>query len=216
MITFRCQTSIIFRTVASSLRRCVFTYVLSHSEMPRLPKGMKPLKNTGEPKRSRSGYFLWCDSIRASNVHDPEIDGKSMAVASKVLALRWRALSPEEKGPFEERAREMKAQFNANKPKKQPRRQVLVSGWRSSRDVVSGAVVYTNILSKQSTWVRPEEKDAVALPPAPRSARRLYEMQNPNGPAWMELSSEQHAPYEATAAADRAEYNTKLVAIKHQ
>jgi len=79
--------------------------------MARLPKGLKPLDKGNAPKRARSAYFLFCDSVRASSEQDEEMAGKSMAVASKVLSARWKALLPEEKVPFEQQAAQLKVSF---------------------------------------------------------------------------------------------------------
>jgi len=184
----------------------------------RLPKGLKPLKKDNEPKRARSGYFLWCDSVRAASKEtpDPEIDGKSMAVASKVLAARWKLLSKEEKAPFEDQAAAGKVAFETKRkrgPAADPRT-VLPSGWRAGRDVITGAVYYTCVATKKSQWTKPTEAEAVAMPPAPPSARRLYEMEGATAGLWAELAAEARAPFEEQARAARASYKEAISALK--
>lgn len=181
--------------------------------MARLPRGLTPLAKNTEPKRARSGYFLWCDEVRQKA--DAEIEGKSMAVASKILAGRWKLLSAGEKEPFEARARVLKQAFDLKK-KDAPtadRRHALPSGWRASRDVISGAIVYTSLSTKESRWTRPADSEAVKMLPAPPSARRLHEQAVvAEGEAkvdWKDLTAEQRAPYEAAAKAARAEHKTK-------
>jgi hypothetical protein len=193
--------------------------------MARLPKGLKPLKKECGQKRARSGYFLWCDDVRAASSGDPEIEGKSMSIASVVLAERWRNLSVEEKQPYIDKAAELKAAFDLTKPRvEEKKKPVLVSGWRSSRDTMSGAVVYTSIVTKKSQWARPCEADAVALPPPPPTASRLYSMAvgvgrtvplgaTPPTP-WANLETELRAPYEAQATAARKAYNARLTELR--
>jgi HMG (high mobility group) box len=170
--------------------------------MARLPKELAKLERPREPKRARSSYFLWCDDARSAP--DAEIEGKSMAVVSKVLSARWKAMSAEDKAPYEARARELKTAFPAAKSSAKERRPALPSGWRASRDATSGAVVYTCIATKVSRWERPGDDDAVAAPP---TARKLYEeaeraaSRTPG--AWKDLTPEERAPYEAAARAAR-------------
>jgi hypothetical protein len=184
----------------------------------RLPKGLKPLKKDNEPKRARSGYFLWCDSVRAASKEtpDPEIDGKSMAVASKVLAARWKLLSKEEKLPFEDRAAAGKAAFETKRKRGPPTdpRAMLPSGWRAGRDVITGAVFYTCVATKKSQWSKPTDADAVAMPPAPPSARRLYEMAGAPAGAWAELDADARAPYEAQAREARVAYKKAISGLR--
>jgi hypothetical protein len=155
----------------------------------------------------------------AAGEPDPEISGKSMAVASKILAARWAVLPMAEKTVFEQKAKDMKAEAAASKAAGGGRRPALPSGWRSSRDVVSGAVVYTCIATKKSQWERPAEQDAVAMPTAPPSARRLYDMHRaanrPAGlPKWTDVSPEDRKPFEVAAVEARAEYNAKIKALR--
>jgi hypothetical protein len=71
--------------------------------MAKTPQNKKtPKKTTGEPqkpKRPLSGYILYC------NEHRPKVmkAGQSAAVLSKILASNWKALSDEEKAPYESR-----------------------------------------------------------------------------------------------------------------
>lgn len=187
---------------------------------------MQPLTKCSAPKRARSGYFLWCDDVRArvvAGAKDPEIEGKSMAVASKVLASRWASLPDDEKGVYAARADELKAATAAAKSEGGGggggRRMALPAGWRSSRDAISGAIVYTCVAPKKSQWERPTDADAVNMPPTPASARRLYDMHRAAArpaelPDWPALSAEERAPYEASAATARAEYAAKLKALR--
>lgn len=150
---------------------------------------------------------------------DPEISGKSMAVASKILAARWAVLPVAEKAVYEQKAKDLKAEATAAKTAGGGRRPALPSGWRSSRDAISGAIVYTCIATKKSRWERPTEEEAVAMPPAPASARRLYDMHRaasrPDVLAdWTELAPDDRKPFEAAAAAARAEYNAKVKALR--
>ena len=179
------------------MRRCRLT----SARAARLPKDLPRLDKTKEPKRARSSYFLWCDDARASP--DTEIEGKSMAMVSKVLSARWKQMSAEQKAPYEERARELKSAQPAKSSTKK-RRSALPAGWRASRDAISGAVVYTCIATKVSRWDCPGDDEAVAAPP---TARKLYEdverAANRTPGTWKELPLDVRSPYEAAARAGR-------------
>jgi hypothetical protein len=138
---------------------------------------MKPLQKPKEPKRTRSSYFLWCDSVRAASTADPELSGRSMAVVSKVLAGRWKLLSPEDKKPFEERSAKLKEEFKMKHvPPMPPPRVELPEGWKAVRDTVTNTVAYLCVITGRSQWEKPGAGDAQSMPPRPQSARRAFEL----------------------------------------
>ena len=137
-----------------------------------------------------------------------------------MLAARWKVLSSAEKKPFEDKAKELKAVFDDKRKRASPAQPkvVLPSGWRSGRDVISGAVFYTCVATKKSQWARPSEHDAVTMPPAPPSARRFYETatkgQGLAVTPWADLSPEAKAPYEETARNARASYKDVVASLR--
>jgi hypothetical protein len=181
--------------------------------MARLPKGFKPLRKPAEPRRARSGYFLWCDDARRAGGDDPELAGKSMAVASKVLAARWAALPADEKKPYEDRSAALKEEFKARKAEAAPAKPALPSGWKLVRDACSGTAAYVNIVTGRAQWARPGDADAVDVPPPPPSARRLFEAEKRAegctlnlkalAALWKDVPLERRAEYEAKAKAAR-------------
>ena len=76
---------------------------------------------------------------------------------------------------------------------------------------MTGSVFYTCVATKKSQWTRPSEADALALPPAPPSARRLYESAAaPGATSWNELGADQRASFEDAARAGRAAYKARI------
>jgi len=171
---------------------------------------MQPLaRPPTAPRRARSAYFLWCDAARADETPDAEMDGKSMAVASKVLSARWKALTAEQREPYERRAAELKAEIRT--AKRRPAagggsRAPLPLGWRAVRDAMTGRVGYACAVGGRCQWHRPTEADAVAAPPPLPTARRLFEEalrergETPSAARWAALPAEEREAYAARAA----------------
>lgn len=196
--------------------------------MARLPKGLKPLGLSRQPKRARSSYFLWCDTVRSSSLLDLELEGKSMAIASKVLSARWKQLTPEEKRPFEEQSRALKDAFKRAQTNETAAvtsdPPLLPEGWKAVRDVGTDLVGYTCVATGRSQWHRPGAEDAVALPPRPVSARRAFELALERDglalPAkevtarWRALPPETVRQHEAAARAARGVYKQELRSMR--
>jgi len=191
--------------------------------MARLPKGMKPVAGQGgAPRRARSAYFLWCDAVRASHAETPdaEMAGKSMAVASKVLSARWKALTPEQRAPFQQQASALKAELKLSKRAAvaEGSRAPLPSGWKAVRDAMTGRVGYACVVSGRCQWTRPSDEDAVPMPPPQPTARRVFEQAlraastEPLGAKalnarWAALGEAERELYAREAAAQRAARN---------
>jgi hypothetical protein len=78
--------------------------------------------------------------------------------------------------------------------------------------------VHRAYLRRRVCCERPTEAQAVAMPPHPPTARRLYELDSAGSQAgaapWQEMAVEQRAPFEAAAKAARADYAAKLAALR--
>merc|ERR1712013_130410 len=71
-----------------------------------LPK--KP-KDTNAPKRPKTSYFLFLDSVRAQT--KAEHPNLSTTETAKLLGAKWKAMSEEEKAPFSAKAKTLKAAY---------------------------------------------------------------------------------------------------------
>jgi hypothetical protein len=71
-----------------------------------LPK--KP-KDTNAPKRSKTSYFLFLDSVRAQT--KAEHPNLSTTETAKLLGAKWKAMSDAEKAPFSAKAKALKAAY---------------------------------------------------------------------------------------------------------
>lgn len=196
--------------------------------MARLPKGLKPLPKSKEPIRARSPYFLFCDSLRAAHAtkSDPELKGMSMAFASKVFSARWKALTPEERAPFDVESGKLKAQFKETRGVCHAARgtslnkSVLPSGWKAARDTSSTAIAYVNMLSGRAQWTRPTDGDAVTLPRRPPNARRLFAAEHGSvadkdvEQMWRGLSHAERQAYEAKADTAKTERKTEVQKLR--
>lgn len=152
--------------------------------MPRLPRGMVAVPKSKEPQRARSAYFLFSDAERRkhNDVVDPELDGKSMAIASKVLSARWKALPPDQKKPFLEHAAQLKKAFkekreqrmnDSDRPHAAKRRKLsLPTGWRAVRAASSAdIIVFVCQQTKVAQWTMPTPDQAIELKP---TAEKLF------------------------------------------
>ena len=74
-------------------------------ERPKTKKVKDPLK----PKRSKSSWLFFCDAKRAGVQNSME--GAGMGQVTKQLAIMWKALSDEERKPYQEAAVKAKDQY---------------------------------------------------------------------------------------------------------
>jgi hypothetical protein len=182
----------------------------------------KPTKEKQQPKRSRSAFFCFSDAVRVDCAarRDPELTGKSMAVASKVLSARWRALSAEERKPFEEQAVRLKAEFQAQREPTtdaKKHRTPLPKGWRAVRCATTGRFAFLCVPTGTCQWERPVAADAVALPPPAKSGLRLfsddlraegrYTSTEAALAAWKTLSVDARSSYASSARASKVAYD---------
>uniref|UniRef100_A0A7S4SZI9 HMG box domain-containing protein n=2 Tax=Alexandrium monilatum TaxID=311494 RepID=A0A7S4SZI9_9DINO len=63
-----------------------------------------------QPKRPPTAYFLWYNEHRQAIT--TELGTNQVSAAAKVAGERWKALSEEEKAPFEKRVAELKAEYD--------------------------------------------------------------------------------------------------------
>lgn len=85
---------------------------------PAKPKGRqtKAVRDPNKPKQPKSAYFLWSDTERSSarsflqESADPD-HKVSVGEVAKELSKRWKALSADEKTPFEARSKEAQADY---------------------------------------------------------------------------------------------------------
>lgn len=186
--------------------------------MPRLPRGMVAVPKSKEPQRARSAYFLFSDAERRkhNDVLDPELDGKSMAIASKVLSARWKALPADQKKPFEEEAAKLKKAFkekreqranDADRPHAAKRRKLtLPAGWRAVRAACSAdIIVFVCQSTKKAQWTLPTPDQAVEIKP---TAEKLFLLDQKAKNVsiknakklWKEASAEVKAEYKERAS----------------
>jgi hypothetical protein len=155
--------------------------------MPRLPKGMVAMPKNKAPQRARSAYFLFSDAERKKHQEkaDPELARKSMAVASKILSARWKALSPAEKKPFEEAAAKLRQEFQRKRKGeaaagdeagesgagRKGKKMSLPSGWKAVRAASCDVIVFVCPSRKMAQWHPPTADQAVEQK---RSVEKLY------------------------------------------
>jgi upstream-binding transcription factor len=68
-------------------------------------KKEKAPKDPNAPKRPLTGYFMWSAEQRAEAKANPtkDAEGKEVKLTAAVLSERWKALSAEEKKPYEDK-----------------------------------------------------------------------------------------------------------------
>lgn len=80
-------------------------------EKPTKRKGAKRERDPNKPKQPKSAFFLWSDTVRAevrAELQEAADDDVKVKVGevSKELSVRWKALSDDEKAPFEQASKE--------------------------------------------------------------------------------------------------------------
>jgi len=69
------------------------------------------MSTSEQPKKAKTAYFLWLDEHRAAI--QKEIGTSKGSEVSKAAGEKWKAVSPESKKPFEERAAALKSEYEA-------------------------------------------------------------------------------------------------------
>ena len=134
------------------------------------PEGGKPRDR--KLLRAKTCFFFYCDEARKRARRDhPEL---SMAEISKLISKEWRAMTPDEKRPFKERAKKHKSEFDAQKvtPFASESSKKLPPGWKRQIDSSTGVPCYVHGPSKTIEWYRPTA--ATAVPFVPKKAKTAY------------------------------------------
>ncbi len=85
------------------------------------PAAKKAKKDPNAPKRPLTAYFLFGQDNRETIKNElmkdatPEEQKKIVTLVAKELGTRWKALTAEEKKPFEDRAKQAKASYEKEK-----------------------------------------------------------------------------------------------------
>ena len=85
-------------------------------DKPSKQKGAKRERDPNKPKQPKSAFFLWSDTTRAdvrAELQEAADEGVNVKVGevAKELSIRWKALSDEDKAPFEESSKEASASY---------------------------------------------------------------------------------------------------------
>ena len=84
--------------------------VSAYFHQPSLPEPKtKKVKDPNAPKRPLSAYMVFSADNRAAVA--AELQGQPVTAVAKVLGANWKALTADEKKPFEDRAAELKAEY---------------------------------------------------------------------------------------------------------
>ena len=85
-------------------------------DKPTKRKGAKRERDPNKPKQPKSAFFLWSDTTRTdvrAELQEAADEGVKVKVGevAKELSIRWKALSDEDKAPFEESSKEASASY---------------------------------------------------------------------------------------------------------
>eukprot|EP00300_Choanocystis_sp_HF-7_P024326 c25750_g1_i1.p1 GENE.c25750_g1_i1~~c25750_g1_i1.p1 ORF type:complete len:411 (+),score=116.27 c25750_g1_i1:66-1235(+) len=146
-------------------------------------KAAKKKKADG-PKRARSGYMFFCEASRPKfRAENPDVAASDVM---RRLAEMWNGLTEEEKGPYEEMAKEDKERYNREKPAEEP----------TAKRARSAFVLYGNSVRSEIQGENPDWKPT--------------DVTKEIGRRWKSLSSSQKAPYEDLAKKDKARYDEEV------
>jgi len=89
---------------------------IASSPLPSFAVASMSAPAADKPKRPPSSYWLWLNENREAITK--EVGPGKITEVTKRGGEKWRALTAEEKAPYEERANKLKEEYEANKPAK--------------------------------------------------------------------------------------------------
>lgn len=206
--------------------------------MPRRTQAKAP-KDLNAPRRPLSSYMLFSKHRMPSLRGDPSNQGKKITELTKIVGAEWKAMTAEEKLPFESEAKENKENFNREMNEYKQTEiyaafQTKLQNWKISQKEKAAAQMDVEgederPLVRAKALKRPKDPNAPKKPMTGffifQTGRRpeLKEV-NPGkkhtelvkmaSEEWKGMSAEQKEPYEAQAREKKAAYNEQMKAYK--
>ncbi|KAK3000700.1 hypothetical protein RJ639_022461 [Escallonia herrerae] len=196
-------------------------------------KKEKKKKGGPEVKRPTTSYALWCkDQWNEVKKENPEAEFKEI---SNILGAKWKAVTAEEKKPYEERYQAEKEAYLkiVGKEKRENEAMRLLEEehkLRTAMELYEQYIQYQQDVEKENKKTK-KEKDPLK-PKHPMSAYFLFsnerraallaenknvlEVAKITGEEWKNMTEKQREPYEETAKKNKEQYMQEMEAYKQK
>ncbi len=163
--------------------------------MPPLPTTTTKTK-TGR-KRARSAYQCWKSNADVKAAFREEHPGSDGPTTNKLMGQMWKALSAEEKAPFEAESAKEKEQFQSSAPATSPKTKATKGKRACGKPRKRARSAYQ--LYKMDESVRKTLREAMPDADFATFSKALSAQ-------WKELSEEDAKPFHEAAAVEKAEF----------
>eukprot|EP00736_Rhodelphis_marinus_P003727 Rmarinus@m.4239 len=157
---------------------------------PRI-KDAKKKRDENRPKKPMTAYFCFLHHFREAYKRDnPE--KKAVKDTTKVAGEKWKEMTDEEKAPYVEKAKQLRAEYEVQKAEYEKE----LEKTRKPKKPLTGYFLFMADFRKQYKDEHPEEKGVQKLTQAA-------------GMKWKNMTEEEKLPYNEKAQILREEFNRK-------